>query len=165
MTDLAIKGNENFAGLMAVILPIIKTEKDEARITDSTYSSVFLGAMQTAMQLSYSAEVQQAQKDSIVSDTTIKQEQATIDNAIKTFNLDSLLPAQLTSIQKESALKDAQKTQLEASVLDNRKIKSIDALGGTVGMAMNANVAIPTNLWGAYFGLVNNLNSTTYATP
>jgi hypothetical protein len=165
MTDLALKGNENFAGLMAVIVPIVTTEREEGRITDSTYSSVFLGAMQTAMQLSYSAEVQQAQKDAIVSDTTIKQTQATIDNNIKNYNLSNLLPAQLGSINADTALKQEQKAQLAQSVIDNRKIKSIDALGNTSGLAMNANVTVPANLWGAYFGILNDLNTSTYATP
>lgn len=148
------KGNSALPSMMSIIAPLVRREFEEGRITDSDYASVYFSLMQEAMNIAYGAGVQEKQIE--LDDEELK---------MKQYQLKTLMPAQLRDIEADIALKGSQKAQIEKSVIDNRKIKSLDSLGQTIGMALGANIKVPQNLYAGYFGLINSLNDTSYTAP
>lgn len=166
-------GNANIAKIMAAVQPIVRREFEEGRITDDAYATVYLGALQSVIEVAYTAPAneERLKLDAEMMDAQIEGEDA--NTALKRAQEISVLSEtgikeeqnekQLELFTAEAALKKEQAESLRVSVADNRKIKTIDSFGSVIGMGLSANVKIPENLYAGYFGVVHSLLGTNYA--
>lgn len=82
-----------------------------------------------------------------------------IQIAVEKASSVELIAAQIAAANSDKALKEAQKTNLNASVKDNRLIKIIDSLSNLVGMALNADNAAPTPFVNEITACINELKA------
>ena len=90
--------NENFRDLMKEIQSQIQTEYDEGRITGTDYANVYLGSIQTALQLAAQVETFEAKRSSHVRQWKLKaldsitSQHAMISNVLGTLDEANILP-------------------------------------------------------------------------
>lgn len=108
-------GTGVFDRLMTTINSQIETQFLEQRITGSEYATVYLGAMQAALsqsiQFAMQEELTEAQIAGIEADNLVKAKQleiAELEREAKQYEVDNILPEQLTKIQEEIDLLETQ---------------------------------------------------------
>lgn len=102
------------------------------------------------------------EKDSLTEQTRAQVLLGTLQMALDTAFKVPLLSAQVASAEADTQLKTTQKDTLLETVEDNKHIKVIDALKDVAGMALNADVAVPPNIWSALFSEIETLTGANY---
>ena len=109
------------------------------------------------------------EKDSLTEQTRAQVLLGTMQMALNASFQVMPLDAQVKASEADAALRTTQKETLVTTVSDNRLIKSGEMFKDISGMALNADVAVPSNVLEAVFKIANeltelNLNSTTTTT-
>ena len=112
-------GTGVFDRLMTTINSQIEAQFLEQRITGSEYATVYLGAMQSALsqsiQFAMQEELTEAQIAGIEADNLVKAKQleiAELEREAKQYEVDNILPEQLTKIQEEIDLLQTQDSEM-----------------------------------------------------
>ena len=80
----------------------------------------------------------------------------------KKFKFDkelAMLDAQISKINSDKALVDAQKDGITQQVIDNRKIKALNSLANTYGTFGAGGLTLSSDMWETYFNLISSLIS------
>ena len=115
-------GDGVFDKLMAAVNAQIESQYLNNRITGADYAQVYLGSMQSVLQQSVQYVLQEqlteAQIEDVIAGIAIKtkqQEVVEVERQAKQYEVDNLLPEQLTKIQEEI---DYLQTQDAEAILD-----------------------------------------------
>lgn len=111
---------------------ILDAEYDSERINKDFYGKALVALLQHSMQLA----------------TTTTQQQPMID-------------AQVAKTNADTSFVGTQETELSNSVLFNNKIKALDSYGDMIGTMGAGSLVISTDMWTAFFNMVNDLNSSS----
>ena len=148
-SNYVVSGDGSFDDLMEAITAHIEAQFNKGRIKGTEYSNVYLGAMQAAL----SSAIQFAMQAPIATEQAIaegiKNGSGDITESLYQKNIDYVA---------------AQKLAMEEQVIDNRKIKALDSLADTYGTFGAGGITMSSEMWAAYFSIVNDLTGTTEPT-
>ena len=120
-------GTGVFDKLMESINSQIETQYLNNRITGADYANVYLGSVQAALsqsiQFTLQEQLTEAQVEGVLADNVLKAKQlelATKDLEIKTYELATMMPAQLAKLQKDTDVTERQMTETEATGVKQR---------------------------------------------
>jgi hypothetical protein len=127
--DIENVTNEQKTGIFDKIMRSINANIEQQylnnRITGSDYATVYLGSIEAALsqsiQFSLQEDLVEAQVEGILADNQLKADQlltSSVDRDIKLYELNNLLPEQLTKLQEEI---DLLQTQDSEAQLDGTK--------------------------------------------
>jgi hypothetical protein len=126
----------------------IKVEYDSGRINGSNYAAVYLGTLQSAMNLAMQFLLKEEQ-------TEIQTDKAKEELLLALDSHD----AKVALVENQASKLAEERKALIQSVIDNRKIKALDSLADTYGTFGAGGLTMSSDMWNVYFGLVSDLVS------
>ena len=166
--DFKPKYQANFSSILASTiaagtpyqetLSFLNTQFDQYNLTDE-YKAQLQAQLLSNMTISFTNSAMQTAIS--VTDKEIMAD-VQYDNAVKQG---TLLDKQITKLEADTALVGAQEDAITQQVIDNRKIKVIDAMGEAYGTVSAGGLTVSADMWTKWFNFIFTLDPSIGTAP